>query len=73
MANAEHLEILERGVKEWNQWRDEHPETTPDLSNANLSNANLSNANLTSKGHYLTAPISAGQTSAEPTSRQLPF
>jgi uncharacterized protein YjbI with pentapeptide repeats len=56
MANPEHLEILRKGVVTWNQWRQEHPQTLPDLSNADrtpiplggadLSNADLSGANL---------------------------
>jgi uncharacterized protein YjbI with pentapeptide repeats len=33
MANPEHLEILEQGVRAWNQWRSEHPEIKPDFSN----------------------------------------
>jgi hypothetical protein len=32
MANESHLEMLSRGVTAWNQWRDEHPEIIPDLS-----------------------------------------
>src|SRR5258708_39303558 len=32
MANPEHLEQLKRGKKAWNQWRKEHPEIQPDLS-----------------------------------------
>jgi len=31
MANPEHLEILKRSVKEWNQWRETHPNVRPDL------------------------------------------
>ena len=36
VANPEHLEILRRGVKEWNAWRAEHPEIRPDLNGAYL-------------------------------------
>jgi hypothetical protein len=25
MANSEHLEILEKGLEAWNNWRDENP------------------------------------------------
>jgi pentapeptide repeat protein len=46
MANPEHLEILKRGIKEWNIWRADHLDVKPDLSEANLSEANLSGANL---------------------------
>src|SRR5215467_4149318 len=41
MANQRHLDILQQGVKAWNQWREEHRETQPDLSGANLSNATI--------------------------------
>ena len=47
MANQEHLDILSRGVEEWNEWRAENPEIRPDLSLRDLSDANLSGANLT--------------------------
>lgn len=36
MASQEHLTIFRRGQEVWNQWRDENPEITPDLSEANL-------------------------------------
>lgn len=41
-----HLKILERGVKEWNEWRDEQPEVRPDLKGAKLRHAKLSGANI---------------------------
>lgn len=48
MANPEHLEILRKGVKEWNRWRKEHPEVRrPDLSEAVLTRVNLFGADLT--------------------------
>jgi uncharacterized protein YjbI with pentapeptide repeats len=37
MANQEHLEILKKGVREWNRWRDRNLEIRPDLSGADLS------------------------------------
>ena len=46
MANQEHLDILKQGVKIWNQWREEHPEVKPDLSEAHLHGAKLVDANL---------------------------
>src|SRR5689334_419928 len=51
MANQEHLDILRQGAVVWNQWREEHPDIQPDLSDAyfggtNLYDLNLSNANL---------------------------
>ena len=47
MANQEHLDILEHGVKIWNQWREEHPEFKPDLKEASLKEKNLKEINLT--------------------------
>lgn len=46
MTNAEHLEILKSGIKEWNEWREEIREKYVDLNGANLSGANLSEADL---------------------------
>lgn len=34
MANDAHLEILRQGVITWNQWRQDNPETIPDLQDA---------------------------------------
>ena len=45
MAKREHVELLKRGVKEWNVWREQHREL-PDLSGANLNRARLDQANL---------------------------
>jgi uncharacterized protein YjbI with pentapeptide repeats len=47
MANPEHVEILKQGVEQWNKWREEHREMTPDLSEANLRVAHLGLADLT--------------------------
>src|ERR1035441_9404312 len=47
MANPEHLEILKQGVEQWNEWRKEHPDAGPDLSEADLREADLFNADLT--------------------------
>ena len=46
MANQEYLDILKQGVQIWNQWREEHPNIEPDLSEARLCGALLSGANL---------------------------
>jgi uncharacterized protein YjbI with pentapeptide repeats len=46
MANPEHLEMLKQGVEHWNQWRKEHPDVLPDLSDAILQRAELGGANL---------------------------
>ena len=46
VANPEHVEILKQGVKVWNKWREENPETKPDLSGAHLLGAILQRADL---------------------------
>jgi uncharacterized protein YjbI with pentapeptide repeats len=46
MANPEHLDLLQRGVEPWNQWRREHREVRPELSGAILQRTNLSGADL---------------------------
>lgn len=48
MANQQHLEILSKGVRVWNQWREKHLGLRPDLQQANLAGADLSSANLSS-------------------------
>jgi uncharacterized protein YjbI with pentapeptide repeats len=57
MANSEHLEILEKGLETWNNWRDENPDIIPDFSNfsffqANLCFANFSGANFSGADLY---------------------
>ncbi len=57
MATERHLKILEQGVDDWNDWRIQNPDISPDLSFsdlngrtlswANFSEANLTYANLT--------------------------
>jgi uncharacterized protein YjbI with pentapeptide repeats len=46
MANQEHLDILEKGVEAWNEWREASPTVVPDLMSADLEGANLRGANL---------------------------
>jgi hypothetical protein len=46
MANREHIEAVLNGKKAIAKWREENPDTTLDLSDANLSGANLFDANL---------------------------
>ncbi|VEP14551.1 putative Pentapeptide repeat protein [Hyella patelloides LEGE 07179] len=46
MADQEHLEKLNKGVKAWNQWRKDNPNIRPDLFAKLLNNTNLSGANL---------------------------
>ncbi|MDA7864444.1 hypothetical protein N9F24_01240 [Akkermansiaceae bacterium] len=40
MANKEHVKILLKGAKEWNQWRQTHSER-PDLTHADFHGAYL--------------------------------
>lgn len=42
MANPEHLSKLKEGLDEWNQWRDNNIDVSPDLRNAELNGINLS-------------------------------
>jgi uncharacterized protein YjbI with pentapeptide repeats len=46
MPNREHFEFLNRGIKEWNQWRSANPNIKPDLIGAYLVGVNLCGANL---------------------------
>lgn len=46
MANHEHIQILQRGIKIWNRWRADHPDVQPDLSQADRTHAYLGGANL---------------------------
>jgi uncharacterized protein YjbI with pentapeptide repeats len=46
MANPEHLQILQQGVKAWNQWREQHEDIIPDLGGADLFAADLTQASL---------------------------
>ncbi len=45
MANTKHLEIIKQGVAVWNQWRAEHPDIEPDLSDVDLSQLKLMDIN----------------------------
>ncbi|MDQ1591707.1 MAG: hypothetical protein QOG71_2334 [Pyrinomonadaceae bacterium] len=47
MANPEHLEILKKGVKVWNEWRKEYRAIVPHLNGAHLNGAYLNGAYLT--------------------------
>src|SRR5262249_22815593 len=58
MANSIHLQILDRGIDHWNQWRAANPTITPDLSGANLSNRSLRGANF-SRGEWRAKLIGA--------------
>jgi uncharacterized protein YjbI with pentapeptide repeats len=43
MANEEHIEILRKGVKAWNEWRERRRDIKPDLSGVNFRCAELQN------------------------------
>ena len=46
MANTAHLEILQKGVPTWNEWRKKNKDLRIDLREAQLNRFNLANANL---------------------------
>lgn len=46
MADPEHLNILAKGVSEWNKWRKDNPKITPKFQFAHLSIAKLKEINL---------------------------
>lgn len=46
MTNRAHLNILNQGVRTWNQWRDANPDIRPDLQLANLNGKDLCKINL---------------------------
>ena len=42
MSNSNHLQLLHKGAKAWNEWRRENPDIRPDLSMVDLRQVNLS-------------------------------
>jgi hypothetical protein len=46
MADTEHLEMLKRGVKAWNEWRDRNPYLRPDLRGVSLQGIDIRDAYL---------------------------
>lgn len=46
MANPEHLKLISKSIKEWNEWRDLNPEMKPELSKVDLNGKDLTGANL---------------------------
>ena len=44
MAKKDHLNILEQGVANWNNWRGENPSTRPDLRGADFKNKDFTGA-----------------------------
>ncbi len=47
MANPEHLIALRADIDEWNRWRADNQDLTPDLTGADLNGVNLVLADLT--------------------------
>jgi uncharacterized protein YjbI with pentapeptide repeats len=45
-ADAQHIKILNQGVKVWNQWRLDHPDIRPDLRGVQLRGMQLDRINL---------------------------
>ena len=54
MANQEHLDILKKGVEEWNAWRIANPDISPNLSGADLTNTKLHNIDLSNADLFRT-------------------
>lgn len=46
MPALDQLQLLRSGVRNWNQWRENHPQVTPSLDGADLREADLGGANL---------------------------
>jgi kumamolisin len=46
MANPQHLEALRKGSAAWALWREDHPDTVPDLSRAQLAGVDLQDSDL---------------------------
>ena len=46
MSDEQQVTLLCRSIREWNRWRAENPQVTPDLAGAGLRGVNLSGANL---------------------------
>jgi len=46
MANQQHLDIIFRGVRNWNIWREANSDEWPDFSGANLEKLDLTEINL---------------------------
>jgi len=46
MANEQQVELIKKGPEAWNQWREQNPDESIDLSGADLRGTALSKANL---------------------------
>ena len=63
MSDEQQVVLLCRSIREWNRWRAENPQVTPDLAGAGLRGVNLSGANLTGadlKGADLRGTVLSG-------------
>lgn len=47
MTNVHHLHVVGQGAGRWNAWRQQEPETQPDLAGADLKGADLAGMDLT--------------------------
>ena len=45
MANPEHVKVIKKGVKAWNEWRKDNMGARPDLSGIKLTGRELPYAN----------------------------
>ena len=57
MPDPNHLRILEKGVKAFNDWREKNPFIFPNIVKANLSGADLSGTDL-NRAHLSEANLS---------------
>ena len=67
MSDEQHVSLLRRSVREWNRWRAENPQVTPDLAGAGLRGLDLSGVNLAGallKGADLRGTILSGSSLA---------
>jgi hypothetical protein len=46
MADPEHVRILRQGVEQWNRWKKEHPDVTPNLDRADFRKMEVDGAPL---------------------------
>src|SRR5512144_1145486 len=63
MADEQQVTLLCRSIREWNRWRAENPQVTPDLAGAGLRGLDLSGANLSGaelKGADLRGAVLSG-------------
>jgi integrase len=65
MANEDHLAILHAGAEQWNAWRKEHQDISPDLTGADLTGAHLGGADLR-VAHQIKADRREARLSEEP-------